>query len=456
MSTSGDDSDKDRKDPPPKIMAELNRRTGIVSSIRRVTAEVLADAYAGDSFVLQQASTTLQSHFDRLIPVHDTLVAQSMDEAEINTHMELFNQTEDLFNQTMVKLQRMAIAAEPEHGDDGDASVHTQRPMAMNLKLDPLSVPKFDGTLRNWLAFKDAFETLVHKQDYPEAYKLGKLRESVQGDAVALVGGMYSGGYTEVWRTLTDRYDSPKQLADIHVSRFIGLKQESKETTSTLLAIVDTVRESLRALRVMELPVDQWDALAVPIVTSKLPQSTQQAWGMSRTTNEIPTLDELLTFVEKRAHSLAPDVLRWPSSTTPAASSSRKSGNAPAHSQRLIKSNLAATTSGGCPLCSGEEHAIARCARFLAMSPIERFGKLKRSDYCFNCLRRGHASNSCGASLCRNCNGKHHTLLCRGSPPSTVVVSSGGTGTPAASAPSVASNSSPAAPSPGQPPRNHT
>lgn len=84
----------------------------------------------------------------------------------------------------------------------------------------------------------------MHSQDFSEAYKLGKLCEAVQGDAVALVGGMYTGGYEEVWKALKTRYDSPKQLAEIYVSRFISLKQQTSESTSTLLYVVDTVREA--------------------------------------------------------------------------------------------------------------------------------------------------------------------------------------------------------------------
>lgn len=91
-----------------------------------------------------------------------------------------------------------------------------------------------------------------------------------------LIGGLYSGGYEEVWAALKDRFDNQKLLAEIHVSIFINIKTATDETAKTLLTVVDTVQESLRALRVMKLPVDQWDALAVPIVVSKLPGHTQR------------------------------------------------------------------------------------------------------------------------------------------------------------------------------------
>lgn len=166
-------------------------------------------------------------------------------------------------------------------------------------------ISKFDGALHNWLAFKDAFTTLVDNVDYSEAYKLGKLRQTVSVEAVPLIGGLYTGGYTEVWKAICDRYASSKQSAEIHVSRFLNMKVINEESSKALLSIVDKVQESLRALRDMNLPVDQWDALTVPIVISKLPSLTQREWGMACSSNEISKLQDLLKFLEKRAHSFS-------------------------------------------------------------------------------------------------------------------------------------------------------
>lgn len=388
----------------------LNRQAAVTTAIRRVNNNIMADDYAGDLFVVAQDFNTLQMHFDRFVTVHDALVSAAQ-ATELDAHITMFQNVETWYNEAMVKLRRMQTP--PEEEEEEVQSVRSQMG-GLNLKLERLSVPKFDGTLQNWLAFKDAFETLVHSQDFPEAYKLGKLREAVKGDAVALVGGMYSGGYNDVWQTLTDRYDSPKQLAEIHVSRFIGIKPQSNETTSGLLSVVDTVREAFRALTVMELPVDQWDALAVPIITSKLPQITQQAWNMSRTTNEIPTLKDLLSFVEKRAHSLTADVLRWPAAASATQQGAQKGATAPKQSPRLVKSNLTTTTPGSCAFCNKPNHQIGRCSQLAELPVADRFSKLRGTNLCFNCLQPGHATRQCGSvSNCRTCGGRHHTLLCR-------------------------------------------
>lgn len=123
------------------------------------------------------------------------------------------------------------------------------------------------------------------------------LRDSMASESLkTLVGNLNTGGFQATWDELLRRFDNLKQLAELHVSRFVGIKPVSSETSAELLTVVDTVRESLRAPRVMRLPVDQWDELSVPIVTSKLPQTTQHPWGWGMHTDQkkIQTLEELL------------------------------------------------------------------------------------------------------------------------------------------------------------------
>lgn len=211
-------------------MAELNRRATATTAIRRIVATVMDDNYVGDQFTVAQEMVSLQSHFERFTTAHDALVSVAVAD-ELNAHTGLYDVIETLYNGAMARLRRME-ATSTRDNDGSERSLHTTRSVVSpnEVKLDPLKVPNFDGTLGNWLAFKDAFETLVHDHDYPEPYKLSKLHGAVQGDAVALVGGLYSGGYAEVWEALKKRYDNPKQLADIHVSRLLYLNTATQET----------------------------------------------------------------------------------------------------------------------------------------------------------------------------------------------------------------------------------
>ena len=67
---------------------------------------------------------------------------------------------------------------------------------------------------------------------------------------------------------------------------------------------MDSVRNSFRALEMMNVPVKQWDDIAVPLLLPKLPFVTRTEWGISLKSNDIPKMEDVIMFVERRAADL--------------------------------------------------------------------------------------------------------------------------------------------------------
>lgn len=201
-------------------MAELNRRRSEITTLHRMTARILAEEYTGDIHTYVQELASLKVHFERFTAANDVLVDNATDDDELDAHQQLWDELEDRYNPSVAKLNRlMAPKAEPPIVHD----VSEPQPTTMDLKLDPITIPKFDGSLRNWLAFKDAIQTLIDKPNIPEYYKLQKLRESLVGYSLeTLVGNLYTGSYQATWDELVKRYDNKKQLAELHVSRLLA------------------------------------------------------------------------------------------------------------------------------------------------------------------------------------------------------------------------------------------
>lgn len=392
----------------------INLRTTAANAIRRAHDRVAgADLSFTDVAQLEQEVRAITAHYDRFVQHHETLVGAAM-VLELDEHDTLWDQVETLYkatctilNRKLMQLQTSRVTEQDSSNSANASSIKIGKPNTqhLDLRLDPVKIPSFDGALHNWLAFRDTFENLVHKSELPEAYKLGKLRQSIDSEKVPLIGGMYTGGYQEVWQALKTRFDNPKLLAETHVSRLLNVKIAQEETSEALLKIVDTVQESLRALRVMKLPVDQWDALVVPIIVPKLPLVTQREWCMVGSSSEIPTLSKFLEFVEKRAQSLATEFVRPPQR-------SQAASNRNVRAQLPMKSHIVTTNEGSCPYCHGP-HRISRCQKLLSKAPGQRFSELKEFGLCFNCLRSGHTSLRCSSSGCRQCGRKHHTMFCR-------------------------------------------
>lgn len=389
-------------------MASLNIRSSAKASLSRMKDDVDRDDFAPDQVEIEHRLERVEQQYARFTEHHLILVGAAQP-GEMEAHDELMDQVDLLYQHIKLTLRRLLPAVTlATSGSDYES---TRSHMA-DMRLDPVSIPTFDGQPENWLVFKDMFETLVHnRSDLDPTYKLGKLRQYVKAEAVPLVGGLYTGGYQEVWSELTRRYDNPRHLAETHVRRILDLPANPPDTQRTLRDIVDCVRNALRALAVMKLPVDAWDAIAVPILTTKLQTATRIEWGMGLRTSDIPRLDDLLTFVERRAMNM-PVVSNtsFKRNTTPRSSIK-------AHVATTGQKTNATTSSGGstvsCVNCSGA-HRLTKCQRFKNLGVDERWNLVKKLQLCFNCLSKGHGSTECSSGNCGICSRRHNTLLCRG------------------------------------------
>lgn len=191
----------------------------------------------------------VNQHFDRFIQHHLNLVSKARDD-EVASHDELYAANETLYTTLPVTLQRRLSSQTAVH------VVSSTTNQVSDMRLDPVSILRFDERPTNWLAFKDLFEPMVHNRtDLNPAYKLSKLRQCVDQESVPMIGGFYTGGYHEGWSELQRRYDNPRLMSETHVQSFLDLPDNPAETPNTLRSIVGYVRNSFRALTVMDVPV---------------------------------------------------------------------------------------------------------------------------------------------------------------------------------------------------------
>ncbi|XP_036321998.1 uncharacterized protein LOC118736000 [Rhagoletis pomonella] len=273
-------------------------------------------------------------------------------------------------------------------------------------RLDPVKIPAFDGQPEDWLMFKDIFESLVHNRtDLDDRYKLSRLRQCVHAQAVPMVGGVYTGAYSQLWAELKRRYDNPRRLVESHVYRLFDLPEHPVLTQHNVHNIIDVVRSTLRALNVKGLATDQWDAIVCPIVPRKLPTPAVSHWTVLYHAETLPNLQKMLEEIETYADTLRcdPNVSLRPSTARRVAQShvvTPKSLNA------TMKSSLA------CPRCS-EPHRLSRCPQFRALTVDQRLNLVRQAYLCYNCLGTSHSARECSSISCNNCKQKHNTLLCK-------------------------------------------
>lgn len=170
----------------------------------------------------------------------DEFLEEAVQPAELETHIDRFISANNLFIEALAARKRVhaALPTLPEVKPATSSSTSA-------ITLDRLRLPRFDGQQCNWLAFKDVFTKLVHNAEFPEAYKMDKLRECEDPEEVPLMHMLFTGRYKALWASLMERYDSPHKLAVAHIHELLALQRVSSNAPGGLMHLVDTVLGSI-------------------------------------------------------------------------------------------------------------------------------------------------------------------------------------------------------------------
>lgn len=295
----------------------------------------------------------------------------------------------------------------------------------------------FDGDSMKWLGFRDRFMAAIHNNaDVSEAYKHSYLIESLKGAAADALGQSHEtkGSYTEAWNRLMELYNKPYKIARDYMRQFYSLPVLQTRATSTeLQRMSNTTHETIRQLRALELPVEQWDFVFVHNLHERLDHETAREWEKYRERDGMPTAKDILTFLDQEASASANDSNdRQPLRITVdtgnrSRSNDRAASNIGTVSNMGTASNIGSASYTGtvpkkiaceaCPQGSQQYHPLFYCPSFQSLNLNARKDFINRRRICPNCFRKGHGTGSCNDP--RRCtfpqcqgNPMHNSLIC--------------------------------------------
>lgn len=175
----------------------------------------------------------------------------------------------------------------------------------------------------------------------------------------------------------------------------------TSESSTVLKGLIDTTSQTIRALRALNRPVDQWDDLLVFITTQRLDYETRKGWEISiSSSREMPNFEGLIEFLEQRVRNLElVDTTRFKSK--PASKPQALQGNLKAHHVQ---------SENRCIACN-QRHLQIYCQNFKDLSVEQSRHLFKNAQLCFNCFRPHQIIDSPSDKKCRECGGRHHTMV---------------------------------------------
>jgi hypothetical protein len=328
-------------------------------------------------------------------------------EAQTNERIEF----ENIYFETMTAI---ATAIESYNKTKATATNNNQNSTAIQshqnskINLPVIQIPEFSGHLEKWLSFRDVFQSLIHNNNNLNSIeKMHYLKSSLSGDALHTIENLAISGanYDEAWSLLEKRYGNERLIVQAHIRKILNSPAINKCTAASLRQLSDDVRSNLAALKALNRPVQHWDDILVTIIPDKLDFHSNREW-QGKLGNEMPDSKTLLDFLENRYQHVASITASSANQTSQEKSGQNKS------SKHQSSSNSVIINKQSCAFCKKTNHSLHQCTSFLRLSTDEKLKQVISLKLCENCLRGNHSTANCKSNnTCRDCKGRHHTLL---------------------------------------------
>ena len=236
------------------------------------------------------------------------------------------------------------------------------------MKLPKTDLRKFSGDVLDWPEFWDIFRVAVHDNiDIPPVQKFVYLKSLLTGEAAGYVANFKTeeANYELAVERLQSRYGKD----DVQWNRLMTKLADMKPIDQSNKAMRDTVDElcaTVRALQVQVVTPDQYGALFMPLIESKLPKDWRLEWARQKTAvgKDTVTFSKLLEFLEQELEIReSADQSDEKSQTSKNKSAERGKSPLPTASGLMAKSVT-------CTFCKGS-HSPKECS--VPMSVEDRF-----------------------------------------------------------------------------------
>ncbi|XP_076686036.1 uncharacterized protein LOC143378082 [Andrena cerasifolii] len=309
----------------------------------------------------------------------------------------------DFIDRALYNLKHPAVITAETTIQDTTLSTTSSQSIIPKIQIQP-----FDGNYAQWQSFFDTFRSLVHESTtIKTVHKFHLLKSYLTGSAAAVTDVLAATdeNYLVAWELVQKRFNKPRKIIQSHIRALFELPQIIKDSPSSLQALAEGAEMHVKSLRSLQQPVD-WEEMLIYIVSAKLDKVTRTAWERTIEDGDQPKFAELLAFMNKYSRDDEPVQLVSQSRDPQPKGQADKRTKSSHRSSAFVSTS----TTVSCALCH-QNHYLNQCNQLLSLCPRERLKSVKALNRCINCLRDNHKTAQCRAGTCRQCKGKHHTLL---------------------------------------------
>lgn len=290
----------------------------------------------------------------------------------------------------------------------------------MAVKLPPINLPEFDGTLAEFDAFWEQFKACVERDDLAPVDKFNYLKGQLTGNAFKLIAGLPIEGAS--WdisvKLLESTYGNKKLKIRDLVNQLLNLPA-ANNNLSSLEKFRAEIEVVLARLQKLGCDIGNSAYLLTAIITKKLPHKAI-TYIQTREGDDYPDLDPLRSgiqsFIEHLQSHESPVVPNEEQGKRVARGSRLKKvtvnevHQTPLKPTHKVKASTPPRNSYSCVFCENN-HTTDKCDKFKTV--IARKKRVLELGRCTLCCGE-HAVENCRVRLsrCSQCGAMHHVNFC--------------------------------------------
>ncbi|GBN79265.1 hypothetical protein AVEN_87624-1 [Araneus ventricosus] len=387
-----------------KLEKLIRKRSSIRDAITKLSSELdnFIETEAKEIYYFVELLEQLNAKDSSLNSLNSKIEASISDPNEYDKEINESEEFSESIVKFCIKIKKQINLLEEKTVTSMQSTVSFSNTPTINLPEIPL--PKFSGRYEEWNNFKLQFNNLItSNSQLSQEQKLHYLNSSLTGPAKDLQS--IDDTFDSLFKALTDRSENKRLLVELHINEILEARKLTTESAKDLRNLTDNIKKSIRGLKVLEYNRNNLsDVLILNIVISKLDKQSRQYYESSLSSNEVPKLDDLISFLEKRAQIL--ENINKNAAVKPKPFLERYGKP----KTFFVKPNKVECPCAMCKL----NHPIFKCEAFMKLTVDQRNQFAIWNKLCLNCLSDQHFIKFCNSkSTCKECGCRHNTLLHR-------------------------------------------
>ncbi|XP_058982805.1 uncharacterized protein LOC131804242 isoform X3 [Musca domestica] len=273
--------------------ASSDKKNAVLSQFRRkilkLSDSIEEDISGVSKYALENMKVSWEKQFDDIKRLHLELTTEhGMEEVD--------DELEDIERKMNTKINNIILKI-------GGLKEESQA-----VELKRIQIPCFNRNMEEWSSFHDLFKKLVDRNaQLSEVQKLYYLKTNLRGEAFRLVQHLQvtEANYRAAWELLEKRYDNKRILFTKLIDKILDHPNINSLSAASIRNLVDSVNESIHALRAMGIPLEHADPIIARIIIRKLDKDGLIQYEHNvKKSKEIQKLEDVMDFLEQQYQAL--------------------------------------------------------------------------------------------------------------------------------------------------------